>query len=58
MKSLVVVVDTRQVLLDGFSSFSEIDRMRCLEVIINTRQILLGGFFSSLQLNQADIKGG
>ena len=51
-------MDTRQVLLDGFSSFSRIDRMRCLEVVVDTRQILLGGFSFSLQLNQADTKGG
>ena len=37
MKSLVVVVDTRQVLLDGFSSFSKIDRIRYLKVVIDTR---------------------
>ena len=48
MKSLVVVVNTRQVLLDGFSSFSKIDRMRYLKVIMDIRQILLGGFSSSL----------
>ena len=48
MKSLVVVVNTRQVLLDGFSFFFEIDRMRYLEVIVDTRQILLSGFSSSL----------
>ena len=48
MKSLVVVIDTRQVLLDSFSSFSGIDRIRSLIVIVDTRQILLGGFSSSL----------
>ena len=37
MKSLVVIIDTRQVLLDGFSSFSKIDRMRSLVVVIDTR---------------------
>ena len=30
-------MDTRQVLLDGFSSFSRIDRMRSLVVIMDTR---------------------
>ena len=58
MKSLVVIMDTRQVLLDGFSFFFEIDRIRYLEVVIDTRQILLSGFSSSLQLNQANTKGG
>ena len=37
MKSLVVIIDTRQVLLNGFSSFSKIDKMRSLVVIIDTR---------------------
>ena len=58
MKSLIVIIDTRQVLLDGFFSFSGIDRTRSLVVVVDTRQILLGGFSSSLQLNQADTKGG
>ena len=37
MKSLVVIMDTRQVLLDGFSSFSKIDRTKSLVVIMDTR---------------------
>ena len=50
-------MDTRQVLLSGFSFFSKIDRTKYLEVVINTRQILLSGFSFSLQLNQANTKG-
>ena len=48
MKNLVVIIDTRQVLLNGFFSFSEINKMKSLVIIINTKQILLGGFSSSL----------
>ena len=43
-------MDTRQVLLDSFSSFSGIDKTRSLVVVMDTRQILLGGFSSSFQL--------
>ena len=58
MKNLVVIIDTRQVLLNGFSFFSGIDKIKSLVVVVDTRQILPGGFSFSLQLNQADIKGG
>ena len=37
MKSLVVIMDTRQVLLDSFSSFFGIDKIRSLEVVMDTR---------------------
>ena len=37
MKNLVVIIDTRQVLLNGFFSFSKIDRIRSLVVIVDTR---------------------
>ena len=30
-------MDTRQVLLDGFSFFSKIDRTKYLEVVVNTK---------------------
>ena len=37
MKSLVVILDTKQVLLNGFSSFSKIDRIKSLIVVVDTR---------------------